>query len=97
MAKTFTEIRAALTEIVERTNANRKRLEQARQLIATADTDLGAMPAAYTGIVNDLDAAATANPGNAGWTTMKAEKDLIVADFQALKTAAAALKTAVAE
>lgn len=95
MATTYTSARVALTEIAQRSDANRKRLDQAKATISAADADLGAMPTAYGTIVTDINAAAAAAPGDAALQALKAEKDKLVADFQALKTEAAALKTAV--
>lgn len=94
---TYTQTKAALDEIAARTEANRKRLEQAKILIGTADSDLGGMGSAYGAIVADIDANAAANPSDPAWIAAKAEKDLMVSDFQALKSRAAALKTAVIE
>ncbi len=95
MAK-FTETKATLDDIAARSEANRKRLESAIQLIATAEADLAAMPTVYGAFVTQLNTDAAANPNDAAWTNAKAEKDQIVADFQALKTRATALATAVA-
>lgn len=94
MATTYTQAKATLDEISTRSEANRKRLEQARQLIVTAESDLAAMATAYGTFVTDLDAAAAANPSDPAWQAAKAEKDLMVVDFNTIKTRATALKTA---
>ena len=95
MATTFTQTKATLDEIASRSETNRKRLDQAKALIAQANSDLGAMATTYSAFVSDLNAAATANSEDLAWVAAKAEKDLMVADFQALKTTAAALLAAV--
>lgn len=92
---TFTEVKTALDEIAARTDRNRKQLDNAITAISAADTDLGNMPAIYAAIVADINTAAAANPNDAAWQNAKAEKDLMVTDFQAQKTRAAALKAAV--
>lgn len=94
MALTYTQTKATLDEIASRSEANRKRLEQARALIVTAESDLAAMASAYGTFVTDLDAASASNAGDAAWTAAKAEKDQMVADFQAIRSRATALKTA---
>ena len=94
---TFTQTKATLDDIAARSEANRKRMEQAKVLIAAADADLTAMPIAYNAFASQLDADAAANSGDTAWQTALAEKDQMVADFQALKTRATALVAAVAE
>lgn len=92
---TFTETKMALDEIAERTTQSMKRRDQAKAMLTTAQSDLVAMQSAYTTIISELNAAAAANPGDAAWQGAKAEKDQMVADFQALKTEIDALVTAV--
>ena len=94
MALTYTQTKATLDEIATRSETNRRRLEQARALIVAAESDLAAMASAYGTFVTDLDAAAASNAGDAAWTAAKAEKDQMVADFQAIRSRATALKTA---
>ena len=91
---TYTEVKTVLDEIAERTTNNGKRVAQARAMMTQAQADLAAMPAAYGTLLTALDAAATANPSNAAWQGAKAEKDQMVADFNALKAAVDALVTA---
>ena len=69
--------------------------DQAKAVLAQAQADLLAMQSAYSTIISDLNAAAAANPGDAAWQAAKAEKDQMVADFQALKTEIDALVTAI--
>lgn len=92
---TYTEVKQALDEIAERTTQNSKRVDQAKQLLSVAQSDLSAMQTAYASIVSEINAAATANPANAAWQTAKAEKDQMVADFQSLKATVDSLVTAV--
>ena len=92
---TYTEVKTALDEIAERSTQNSKRVAQAKAMLGQAQTDLAAMSTAYGAIVADLNQAATDNPDNPAWQAAKAEKDQLVADFQALKTEVDALVTAV--
>jgi len=92
---TFTETKATLDEIATRSEANRKRLEQAKILIATALSDLGVMNTAYSPFVTQLNIDAAANPADQAWINAKAEKDQMVSDFTALQTRANSMNTAV--
>lgn len=95
MATTFTTARVALNEIAQRSHQNKQRLQTAKTTIAQADADLAAMQTAYSQIVADIDTASDADPLDTALKNLRAEKDKLVADFQALKTEAANLKTAV--
>ena len=94
---TFTQTKSTLDDIAARSEANRKRLEQAKALINAAEADLSAMPTVYSAFASQLDIDAAANSSDTAWQTALAEKDQMVADFQALKTRATALVAAVAE
>jgi len=95
MATTFSKMKVGLDEIATRIRQNDQRLTQAAAYIQQAETDLAAMSAQYGTLVGDIDTAATANSGNAAYLATKAEKDLLVTEFTALKSRATALKTAV--
>lgn len=94
MASTFSQIKTALDEIAQRINNNRNRLNQAGAAITTAESDLDAMTATYSTIISDLTTAATNNPNDAAIKAAKAEADLLVAEFAALKSTATAKKNA---
>jgi hypothetical protein len=95
MATTFATAKAALDEIAERLRTNNARLATAKSSTATAKSDLTAMGTAYAAIIQDIAAAAAANPNNPALTTMKAEADLLVAEFQAAKTRATTMNNAI--
>lgn len=95
MATTFSERKVALDEIATRIRTNAKRLADAKNQATVAESDLTAMATVYTTIVADINADATANPSNSAYTTMKAEKDVMVAEFTTLKTLATNVKTAI--
>ena len=95
MTITFTQSKVTLDDIGSMSEANRKRLEHAKNLINQAVTDLTSMGATYSSFVTEVTAAAAINPSDAAWQTAKAELDQMVTDFQALKSTAQSLKTAV--
>jgi len=94
---TFTETKATLDDIANRSEANRKRIEQAKAQIATAEADLLAMQLAYSAFSTQLNTDAAAEPADAAWQAALAEKDQMVSDFLALKTRATSAKAALAE
>lgn len=94
---TYYETKATLDEIAARTLNEKKRLDQAKALIAAAVATLTAMPSQYSGFSSQLNTDAAANPNNDAWQTALAEKNLLAAEFQALLTEAEALDTAVNE
>lgn len=95
MATTYDDRKVALDEIAERIQTNRKRLKQARQLVATAESDLSSMTTVYSEIVTDIDAAATANPDDDAFRHQKLDKDKLVAAFNTLETQATDIKNAI--
>lgn len=68
MALTYTQAKATLDEIAQRGETNRKNLQRARDLIASACGDLTSMESAYTSFVGELETIAAANPGDPAWT-----------------------------
>lgn len=82
---TFTELRAKLTEALNQLEGARSRAALAKTQITTANTAIGGLGAIYSPMAADINAAATAAPGDPAWQDLKAEKDRIVADFTAIK------------
>lgn len=93
---TFSEMKTALDEISSRITTNRKRLTQCGALAISAETDLTSLQTEYTSIVTDINTFLTNNPNDEAAKTLKAEKDLLVAEFTSLKTASTNMKTAIA-
>ena len=85
MALTYTQAKSGLDQIAEKSERARHRAEAARELLAKAEQELAQMGADYGTFVQEVDAAAAEHGGEA-WLTAKAEKDEMVADFNALKT-----------
>jgi len=93
---TFTQTKATLDEISERSEQNRKRIQQLTDLAAKSVNDLNAMASDYSAFISQLNTDAAANASDEAWINALAEKNQIVADFQALKTQALALQAAIA-
>lgn len=91
---TYTTTKATLDEIASRSEQARKRLDQARALVDAAVSELGGMQTAYSAFITQLNADAAARPDDVAWQHAKSEKDQLVADFSALRTAAQAMQTA---
>ena len=96
MATTYAQAKNALNEITTRIVQNRNRLTAAQTNAATAEADFAAMPAAYTTIIQDIDAAAAAAPLDAALQNLKAEKDKLVGEFGTLRPKATDMKNATA-
>ena len=95
MASTFSEMKTALDEIAARISRNRARLTQAVSSTVSAETDLTQMATDYSTVVSDINTFLTNNSNDEAAKTLKAEKDLLVSEFQALKTASTNMKAAV--
>ena len=96
MAATFSEAQVALDEIAARIQANSKRLTGASSTITQAEADLTAMASNYTAVVEAIDAAVALAPTDTAYVNLKAAKDKLVSEFQALKADATAMKNALA-
>lgn len=94
MAITASKAKSALDQISDRIRENVRRMQQAQSLIATADSDLAAMATEFGPTITAINAAAAAAPGDVFWSNVKAEKDKLVADFQAKRATSSAMKSA---
>lgn len=90
MATEFSLAKNSLADISQRIVAERNRIAQARAGVATAIGVLDAMPTQYGTIIADI----ATNAATPGWDGLKAESDLLVAEFMALQVSATALKAA---
>ena len=81
----FAGVSVRLANVASDIDSQRQRFEAAKQAIVGCNNVLGNMGTTYAETITAVNDGATANPGDAAWTTAKAEKDLLVADFQALK------------
>lgn len=95
MAQSYSQLKLKITEITTRIRDNRNRLDTAKGSAALAVTDLTAMQTAYAATVADIDAQLASAPTNAAFAAMSADKNALVAEFNALRTAATNMKTAI--
>lgn len=93
MAIDYTEAKATLDEIANKSNAARARIERARAQLVQAEADLTAMATQYGPFVQELDAIANGQSDTI-WSHAKGEKDAMVSDFNVLQSRAQALLTA---
>ena len=94
MADTYTENKAVLDEVANLTVKYRKDLDTATTVINNAVSGLTQMATTYGTHATDIDTMASDNPNDEALQAQKLEKDKLVADFQALKTVAQGMKTA---
>ena len=92
---TYTETKATLDEIAVKTNDYRKMLDRAKSIIDQAVSGLNQMSTDYFGFSSQLNTDAAANPTDEAWQTALAEKNQMVADFQAQKTRGQNMQSAV--
>lgn len=96
MATTFSEGRVGLDEIAVAIRNSQALLQQAKNNPTSVKNSLDQLAAGHTQLLADIDAAAASNPDNPALQNLKAEKDLLVAEFTAKRTKAVALENAVA-
>lgn len=94
MAFNFTKTINALDQIAERIIRARNRLDSAKVAFSLGSTDLANIPSDFSTVVTELNAEATAKPGDDAIQDLKAVKDKMVADYQALKADADSAVTA---
>ena len=96
MAYDFAGLKVRLANVAQDIDSQRQRFDQAKAAIVACNTTLGAMPTTYGAVIADVDAGAAANPADVAWQNAKAEKDLFVLNFQALKATVQAAVDALA-
>ena len=79
------EITAALSNIAADIARARQQSNQAKSALVGGNNNLGNMPTTYAAAIAAIDAGAAAHPDDSAWALWQAEKDLFVAEFQALK------------
>lgn len=95
MTTNFTQRKAALDEIANSITSAMAQMANAQAALSAVQSTLGGLAAKYSGVISDIDADATANPSDSALQAMKAEKDKMVADFQAQKARADSFVSAV--
>lgn len=94
MASTFSQIKSGLDTIGQKIRASRSSLQAVKNTATAIESDLTQLGTDYTGLIQDIGAFAVANPNDTAAKTAKAEADLLVAEYAALKTIATATKNA---
>ena len=90
----FSTTKNKLDEISSRIQHNRDVVNMVMTNISGVVIDLTSMTADYAAVVTEIDTQAAANPSSDAWQLALSEKELLVAEFLALKTHAQNLKTA---
>lgn len=91
----YSEMKQSITEIVGKITDARDHVSRGKTLIARAQTILTDLPTDYSTIIADIDQFLVDNPSDEAALGLKAEKDLLVAEYQAFKTTVDALVIAV--
>lgn len=94
---TFSEARVGLDEIAVAIRNSQALLVQAKNNPTSVKNSLDQIAAGSSQLLSDIDAAAAAAPNNVALQNIKAEKDLLVAEFTTKRAKAVALESAVAE
>lgn len=95
MAFSFSQLQEIKNRIVRDLSAQQGQLATHKAGFAVVDAALGGMQTTYGGWAGEVNAYLTANPSNAAALALKAEKDALVAEFAAARTAAQAADAAV--
>src|SRR5688500_3995956 len=95
MATTFSSAKSGLDDISRRVQGHRTQLSQIKSLATGAAAELATMAQQYAQLLTDIDAALASAPTNDALKVLKAEKDLLVGEFNALLAKANQFKTAV--
>ena len=83
---TFSQMKFDLDEIAKKTTRGRTIIQNARKALVSANSELSAIQADYSGLIADIDQAVLDNPADSVLEMVKGEKDKLVVDFIALKS-----------
>ena len=95
MANSYSQLQDIKTRIVRDLAAQQTQLTTATGAFTAIKNNLTAMQSTYAEWATEVNAFATANPTDAAALALKAERDILVAEFESTKTDATALETAV--
>jgi hypothetical protein len=95
MDYTYAQLRVISQRVLQELARNQDALDAAVAQFATVESSLTQMGTAYSEWATQVNALATANPSDDALLALKADKDRMVAEFNASKTRATSLKTAV--
>jgi len=96
MAYTFTQLTNIKDRIVADLATQQNNIDSAKTAFTTIKSNLTTMQTTYAGWTTEVDTLYTSNSSDPAIAALKAEKDLLVAEFQSSKTLATNLETAVA-
>ena len=92
---TFTQLQELKARVVSQLASEQTKLTSATGQFTAIRNTLTGMQATYSQWATEVDTMAAANPADAAITALKAERDLLVAEFQSTKTLSTAYETAV--
>lgn len=95
MAYTYAQLRTISQRVLTELARNQDGLDAAASQFTSIEASLNQMGVTYSAWASQVDALATASPNDEAVTALKADKDRLVSEFNASKTRATALKTAV--
>ena len=76
----FSELRPRVTNALGDVDGAKTRYGQAGTVLGQAENTLNGMATVYADVIAAVNAGATANPDNPAWQSLKAEKDLAIAE-----------------
>jgi len=76
----FCELRPRVTNAMGDVDSGKTRYASAKTTLTQAKNSLDGMATVYAEVVAAVNAGAAANPTDAAWQTIKAEKDLAIAE-----------------
>lgn len=91
MAYTYAQLQDIKDRIVRDLAAQQQLLANAKAQFGVISSSLTTMQSQYAGWAGEVNAMATANPGNAAIQALKSEKDLLVSEFASAKSSAGTL------
>ena len=95
MPTTFAEAKTALDDISSVISSRRKELKSILQQATINVAALAALQTDFAALLADVNANLAANPADVAYQQQKAEKDLLVQEFLALKVVATAIRDAI--
>lgn len=95
MAFTYAQLRTISQRVLSELARNQDGLDAAVAQFASIEASLNQMGTTYATWATEVNALASANPADQAVIALKADKDRLVAEFNASKARATALKAAV--
>lgn len=95
MALRYAEAKTGLDAVAQELASSLTQLRDVKLRADRVKQLVDALPTKYATLASQINAQAAANPGDAVWAAIKAEKDKLAGEFAALATLAAAMVTAV--